>query len=276
MLKLNSSEIKKLELNILLKFDEFCKKHKLRYYLAGGTLLGAVRHKGFIPWDDDIDVCMPRPDYEKAVKLLGTLDNRYMLRSNHIDDFSAPFAKLVDLNTKIVSKVSNSNIESNLWIDIFPVDGLPDDIGKVKRIYEKCFFYRRMLFLCDKKKVEDENIIRKYVKYSLKFIVMFIGSEYFVNKLERIAMRHKYDSTNYVGIVTWGLYGVGERMLKSEFEKPIKVEFEGHKFPAFSCWDSYLRGLYKDYMKLPPLEKRQTHNIYAYIEDELAMEHIDT
>ena len=80
-------------------------------------------------------------------------------------------------------------------------------------------------------------------------------------------MQYKYDTSKYVGIVTWGLYGVGERMLKSEFEKQIKVEFEGHEFPAFSCWDSYLRGLYKDYMQLPPLEKRQTHNIDAYIEE---------
>lgn len=271
MSKLNSSEIKKLELDILLKFDEFCKQYKLRYYLAGGTLLGAIRHKGFIPWDDDIDVCMPREDYEKVVELFGIQDHRYKLRSNRIDDFSAPFAKIVDLKTKIISKISNSNIESNLWIDVFPVDGLPEDIKKVKNIYNKCHFYRCLLMLADLKIISDINVIKRIVKYIskpiLKPIISMIGTKWFVNRLEKIAMQYEYDTSKYVGIVTWGLYGVGERMLKSEFEKQIKVEFEGHKFPAFSCWDSYLRGLYKDYMQLPPLEKRQTHNIDAYIEE---------
>lgn len=265
MVKLNSSEIKKLELEILLKFDEFCKQHKLRYYLSDGTLLGAIRHKGFIPWDDDIDVCMPRPDYERAVKLFRILDGRYKLRSNHIDDFSAPFAKLVDLNTRVVSRISNSNIELNLWIDIFPVDGLPDNIDIVERIYRKSYFYRCMLMLYDSKEIHDEKIIKRIMKYVLKPIALLIGKKFFINKLEKIAIQYKYETSKYVGSITWGLYGVGERMLKSEFEKSVEVDFEGYKFPAFSCWDSYLRGLYNDYMQLPPIEKRKTHDIEAYL-----------
>lgn len=265
MVKLNSSEIKNLELEILLKFDEFCQEHKLRYYLAGGTLLGAIRHQGFIPWDDDIDVCMPREDYEKAAKMFGVQDDRYKLRSNGIDNFSAPFAKILDLHTKIISKVSNSNIESNLWIDVFPVDGLPEDIANVKNIYDKCHFYRGMLTLIDLKMIDDKNIIKRVIKIILKPIALIIGQKWFVNKLEKIAMQYSYDSCKYVGAITWGLYGVGERMLKSEFETSVEVDFEGHKFPAFSCWDSYLRGLYHDYMQLPPIEKRQTHNVEAYL-----------
>ena len=77
---LNNKEIKKIELNILLHFDSFCKEHNLRYYLSGGTLLGAVRHKGFIPWDDDIDVCMPRPDYEKMINIYQNKGN-FLLKS---------------------------------------------------------------------------------------------------------------------------------------------------------------------------------------------------
>lgn len=268
MYKLKLNEIKEIELNILLKFDKFCKQHKLRYYLAGGTLLGAIRHKGFIPWDDDIDVCMPRPDYEKAIKLFGVLDNRYKLRSNKIDDFLAPFAKLVDLNTRVVSRTSNSNIELNVWIDIFPVDGLPEKIDTVKNIYNRCYFYRGMLDLCDSKCVNDKNIVKRILKLILKPIALMIGSHWFVNKLETIAMQYEYDTSKYVGAVTWGLYGVDERMLKSEFDKSVEVDFEGYKFPAFSCWNSYLRGLYKNYMQLPPVEKRQTHNMEAYLLDE--------
>lgn len=268
MLKLNLNEIKKMELDILLKFDEFCKHHKLKYYLAGGTLLGAIRHKGFIPWDDDIDICMPRPDYERAIKLFRILDNRYKLRSNHIDNFSAPFAKLVDLDTRVISRISDSNIELNLWIDIFPVDGLPENINAVKRIYKKCYFYRGMLRLYDLKSIDDKRIVKRMIKHILKPLSLLIGRNLFIDKLEKVATQYKYEKSKYVGVITWGLYGIGERMLKSEFEKSVKVDFEGHKFPAFSCWDSYLRGLYHDYMQLPPIEKRQTHNIEVYLIEE--------
>ena len=89
-----------------------------------------------------------------------------------------------------------------------------------------------------------------------------------MKKLNDIGQRFPYEDSTYVGVVTWGLYGAGERMLKSEFEKAVEVEFEGHKFPAFSCWDSYLRGLYGDYMQLPPVEKRKTHDMEAYLLEE--------
>ena len=107
----------------------------------------------------------------------------------------------------------------------------------------------------------------KYLKYILKPVVSLYGKKRCVNKLENIAAEHPYNESDYVGIVTWGLYGVGERMLKTEFEKAVEVEFEGRKFPAFLCWDSYLRGLYGDYMQLPPVEKRKTHDMVAFLVD---------
>lgn len=265
MRKLHSDEIKNMELNILLKFDIFCKQYGLRYYLAGGTLLGAVRHKGFIPWDDDIDICMPRHDYEKAVRLFGIRENRYRMRSNRTEDFSAPFAKIVDLKTKIISKFSNSNIESNLWIDIFPVDGLPDDIENAKKIYNKCYFYRGMLKLCDFKSIEKERYIRSIIKYMIRPIANLYGKNRFIKRIEEIALSYPYSDAKYVGAITWGLYGIGERMLKVEYEKSVMLDFEGFKFPAFSCWDSYLKGLYGDYMQLPPVEKRKGHDMNAFI-----------
>lgn len=94
------------------------------------------------------------------------------------------------------------------------------------------------------------------------------GKEKLIDKLITMGKLYPYESSDYVGIVTWGLYGAGERMLKSEFERETEVEFEGYKFPAFSCWDSYLHGLYGDYMKLPPIEKRLTHDMEAYLLEE--------
>ena len=82
--------------------------------------------------------------------------------------------------------------------------------------------------------------------------------------MDNISKKYKYDNHKYVGAIAWGLYGIGERMKKSEFEKVVYVDFEGYKFPTFSCWDSYLKGLYKNYMELPPIEKRKTHDMEAY------------
>ena len=102
MKELSSKDVKKVELDILINFDRFCKKNKLRYYLAGGTLLGAIRHKGFIPWDDDIDVCMPRPDFEKLIKIFpDKYENKYILKSIKRDNFLYPFAKIINNKTKI-------------------------------------------------------------------------------------------------------------------------------------------------------------------------------
>lgn len=267
MRKLSLNELKKEELNILYTFKSFCQKNGLRFYLAGGTLLGAVRHRGFIPWDDDIDVCMSRPDYEKLIQLYDNTDSRCQLRCIEKNNFSAPYAKMVNINTHIKAKYSTSDDDKNLWIDIFPVDGLPEELSTVKDLYKSCDFYRTIYLLNFAKLGEGRSSFRKYMKYLLKPIAMLYGKNRCVHKLECIAKKHKYEDSEYVGIVAWGLYGAGEMMLKSEFEKAVEVEFEGEMYPAFSCWDSYLTGLYHDYMTLPPESKRKTHDMVVYMDD---------
>lgn len=267
MIKLDSIKIKQRELEILLSFQKFCGRNSLKFYLSGGTLLGAIRHHGFIPWDDDIDVCMPRPDYEKFLKIYSNKNQQYCLRAKCLENFTAPFAKLVDTNTWINSKYTADKINEQLWIDIFPVDGLPEVIDEVKKIYQKCDFYRRIFLITDAKLGEGKTTFHKYIKYILKPLSLLYGKKRCVDNIENIAKQYSYQNSKYVGAITWGLYGVGERMLKSEFEKQTLVEFEEHHFPTFSCWDSYLKGLYGDYMKLPPIAKRQTHDMEVYVKD---------
>lgn len=112
MQRLSSDEIKRIELNILLKFDDYCQENNLRYYLAGGTLLGAIRHKGFIPWDDDIDVCMPRPDYERFIRSYSQAQYCYKLKSGYLKNFSAPFTKVIDIRTKVLSQFNESDVDT--------------------------------------------------------------------------------------------------------------------------------------------------------------------
>lgn len=164
----------------------------------------------------------------------------------------------------IDAKYTQNDIDTQLWIDVFPVDGLPDDIREVERIYKKRDFYRKILILCGARMGQGKTKVRKYLKYILKPLANLYGKKRCVDNIEALAAQYPYDEHKYVGDIVWGLYGVGERMLKSEFEKAVEVEFEGHTFPTFSCWDSYLKGLYGDYMKLPPEEKRQTHDMVAY------------
>ena len=266
--KIERNDIQKLELDILRNFIEFARFNHLTVFLSGGTLLGAVRHKGFIPWDDDIDVCMPRKDYDFFVHNYNGWSDHLEVRSNLLNNFGAPFSKIVDLRTEIDHRFTEDGIDKHLWIDVFPVDGLPEDVTLVGQIYKKCSFYRKILLLCKAKLGEGKSVLRKYSKYILKPMASIYGEQRCINKIESIAAQYPYDEYKYVGVITWGLYGVGERMLKSEFEQAVEVEFEGHKFPTFSCWDSYLRGLYGDYMQLPPVEKRKTHDMVAYLIDE--------
>ena len=127
---LTDDELKQLELDIMKQFDAYCEKHDLRYYLYAGTLIGAVRHKGFIPWDDDIDVVMPRPDYEKLQLLLEKepiSPNIKLVNAKNYDLYPFPFLKLTDTRTSGIAKYMPKNYRMGVWIDVFPLDGLPEN-----------------------------------------------------------------------------------------------------------------------------------------------------
>lgn len=267
MKKLTHEELQGSLFEILCAFDGFCRRNHLRYYLCGGTLLGAVRHHGFIPWDDDIDVCMPRPDYEKLRMLAGAdrkISERYTLQTDFLGA-EYPFFKVLDEQIR----VNNRRYEDadRLWIDVLPVDGLPQDQAETERIYRKEDRLRHMIYMHTVKFTKGSGVLVKALKKTGKKIICFFFS---VPRLSRMmiheALKIPYETSEYVGIVTWGLYGAGEKMKKKEFEESTDVLFCGRKFPAMSCWDSYLHGLYHDYMQLPAEEDRETHTLDAWKE----------
>ena len=270
--KLTSDEIKKIELNILLAFHVFCKEHELQYSLCGGSLLGAVRHKGFIPWDDDIDVFMPRPDYEKLRELTGgkciaekfyLLDWRNPASDSDKRFMYYPFLKLIDLTTRVDAVDFDARkYYSGIWIDIFPIDGLPESDSATKKIYKKSWFWRQMfsLHFCDK--IVAKGLVQKIIKAPFLPVAKIMNGIKLCKRLDDLSMQYNYADCEYVGGIING-YGPQEKLQKKELEL-TDVEFEGRIVNGIKGYDVYLTNLYHDYMQLPPKEKRICHGFDAW------------
>lgn len=256
---LSLEEIQQAELEILREFDRICREEGLRYSLVGGTLLGAVRHKGFIPWDDDIDVAMPRPDYERFRKL--TFDGTYALKGfPDEEDEDTLFSKFVDTSIRVKETFLKNDL--HLWIDVFPIDGLPSDEREVARIYAKANRCRRLVLASCADLSRGRTRMRRVAKNVLHALdgVFAIGKRS-GSALQCLAKRYSYDASPHVGCIVWGLYGAGERLPADAFSHMVEMEFEGELFPAMHCWDEYLSGIYGDYLQLPPEDQRKAHEM---------------
>ena len=268
MTKMTLKDIQDCELDMMIIFDEVCRKYKLRYSLCAGTLIGAVRHQGFIPWDDDIDISMPRPDYEKLIRL----NRKRKLWPEHIrfasledGTLDAPFIKLFDVRTKVKEKNFTQGDVKCLWLDVFPADGLPESRFKTKLHYKVAFF------LC---KLNVASVVNKgYGTSKLKIIfktVFFsplaklIGRQRIARMQRRWALRYSYKKSPRCGMVTWAYDGPDQALPKEEYENRVLMPFEDKEFYVMSGWDKNLTGIFGDYMTLPPEEDRENHELEAY------------
>lgn len=267
--KMSLREVQNRELSILLKFDEFCKQNDVDYRLCGGTLLGAVRHRGFIPWDDDIDVMLPRPEYDKLVNCLKRCGNSYdgiEFKGVELSNGDFPFLKACDSRVRIDGVYKFNDPLAFLWIDIFPIDGLLSNEKQLKRVFFLSKKLRMALSSSYYRFEFPQNIFRGICKAAIYPILCAVGSRYWGTAIVKLCKRYNFEECDWIGGICWG-YGPQECMPKKEWLERVKVEFEGHEFWAPGCWDLYLRNLYGDYMKLPPEEKRITHSIIAYVKE---------
>lgn len=262
---LTLEEIKAEELNLLLQFDSFCKENGLRYSLVGGSLLGAIRHKGFIPWDDDIDLGMPRPDFDKLIALWkdGELPKGTLLEARSLEFDNPVFVKFV--SNSILLKERYSSGINHLWIDVFPIDGVPADDSQNAALMAKAAKLRRLFALSYADADDGKTALKRvFKKMFVPIMKSFNCRAKFGRKLDGLARAIPFGATGYCGIVTWGLYGPGERYPDSAIDQMVSVDFEGHKLPAIYCWDEYLKGIYGDYMQLPPEGERHTHELQVW------------
>lgn len=248
-------DLQLVELDILKAFISACEKCNVNYFLLGGTLIGAIRHKGFIPWDDDIDVCMFREDYEKFLKYgQSYMDKKYFLQTYITDEeYSGCFAKIRNSETTFLEKnVQNRKMNHGIYIDIFPLDNLYNH----NKLKEKLLIYK----LYNHVYVNDKNIIKRIIAIISNIIYKNNSKLELCIKLDKLYQKANNKKTkkiaNYSG--AWGVKK--ESHFREDFENFKIVDFEGINVKIPCGYDRCLRDTYGDYMQLPPKEKQITHH----------------
>ncbi len=237
--------------------DTVCREHGLRYYLWAGTMLGAVRHKGFIPWDDEMDICIPRPDYEQLISHWREwLPQPYEVIAPETDPtYPYPFAKIEDASTTVLERPDFKFLEG-IYIDVFPIDGAPADEQKRKSHFKRYKFWRHLLFLRGRDPFKHGKGPRSWFPWLLHKLYSL---EDLQNKVKSYMTKYPYDESDYVCDYDDGLRGVIEKRILST---PQVYPFEDKQFLGVEHYDEYLSNKYGDYMQLPPVEKQIQHHFF--------------
>lgn len=264
----NTKDLQRKMLEILLYFDSFCKENGLKYFLCGGCLIGVERHKGFIPWDDDVDLFMPRPDYERLKKIWNKkadISKYVFCITDKYHNYHDAGASIRDINTTYINRHSkNEDIVHGLAIEIMPLDGCPkSDVGRYWQLLNAFLFS-----LFNVQRLPDNK--GRLIRYLTMFVYFIIQSKWLRYKIWRFAekqmSKYPWEKAEYITELIGAIHGMLLKHEISDFDNVVYKEFEGHMLPVMKGYKKYLRRIWGDYMKLPPPEKRVAKHDIVFID----------
>jgi lipopolysaccharide cholinephosphotransferase len=261
------SKIHELQLLLMSEVRRICEEYHISYFLIAGTLLGAVRHKGFIPWDDDMDVGMFREDYDRFLSACATeLDeNKFFLQTLHTDKgYGLCFAKLQLKGTRFVERnAADTTAAKGIYIDIFPFDNAPEEDALRGKHDRRTYLLKRLLLAkLGYRTCNGTQPLKRFVYCLLAFYTKFCTQEKLIAKLEKEIKRYNGTRTERV-VAIGGSYGYRKETVRREwFAQTVIMPFEGEEFPVPAAYVPYLENLYGDYMTPPPESQRGSrHNV---------------
>lgn len=256
MKEIGVQELKQIQLGILDAVHEYCIKKGIRYFLSSGTLIGAVRHKGYIPWDDDIDLYMPREDYDRFIyQFKDDVHDLKVVSLETDSNYPQPFAKVIDTRTVLTEE--NCAYELGVYIDIFPVDGVPSN--KLKRKIKSLLLFAVEMLISRKR-----NMARSKRKNGIKQLCHMLMKPIRLQSflaLKDIIIRKLFPEKDAKQVVNYTYLGAGV-ISKDAISQSVDIEFEGKKYKTMVGYEEYLSQTYGDYMKLPPIEQQVSNHVF--------------
>lgn len=275
----NIERLHKVDMDIVKDVVRICDEHGFRYYMLGGTMLGAIRHKGFIPWDDDIDLGMPREDYERFLAIAAEELPERLKVVNYRNDpnYMYYITRVQDTDTKVVEeRIGNDNKYTCASIDIFPIDGTPNNPLLRKIYFFRVLYHRALMSLCYKDSIDRKRKRSKKEKLLL-WVMEHLPIEKMTTpykqkcKIDRLLRKQKVESSKYIGNIM-GAYRTREIVPAEYYGEGAFYPFEDMQLRGLAMADAYLTFTYGDYMQLPPEDARKTHFKILEIHGEVVAE----
>ena len=269
MKEITINELKGFQLEILAFIHQLCQQHAIKYSLGYGTLLGAIRHNGYIPWDDDIDIIMSRPEYTRFREIINSENEHYNLLSILDHPFYPYLFSKVELKNTFIDEHSfySTPIEIGINIDIFIYEGTPNDPKLRTKYIDRLKFFRKIYTIVYNLKYlklsKKRSIVKNFILFFFKIILYPVNSFNILKKLYKYMSKYNYNESDIV--MSFEDFNVIDLYFKNSLEKTKLINFEGYSFMAFENYDVHLSKQYGEYMKIPPIEDRVSHGDKAFV-----------